>query len=40
VAQANQDREEVIEADLDLGRLGDSEIRRDYLERFRATTAD
>ena len=39
MTQANQDREEVITADLDLSRLGDSEIRRDYLERFRATPA-
>ena len=39
LAQANQDREEVITADLDLSRLGDSEVRRDYLERFRDAPA-
>ncbi len=35
LAQANQDCVEVITADLDLKRIGDSEIRRDFLGRFR-----
>lgn len=34
LAQANQDREEVITAELDLGRVADSEIRKDFLKRF------
>ncbi len=34
LAEANQDREEIIVADLDLSRVQDSEIRRDYLQRF------
>ena len=38
LAQANQDCEEVIQADLDLGRISESEIRRDYLERFRGAS--
>ena len=37
LARANQDREEIIYADLDIGRIQDSEIRRDYLTRFAAT---
>lgn len=39
LAQANQDCQEVITADLDLGRIADSEVRRDYLERFRDVPA-
>ena len=35
LARANQDCEEIIKAELDLGRLDDSEIRDDFLERFR-----
>jgi len=35
LARANQDCEEIIKAELDLKRLGDSEIRQDFLERFR-----
>jgi len=35
LAAANQDREETIKAELDLGQLSASEIRQDYLERFR-----
>jgi predicted amidohydrolase len=35
LAQANQDCEEVITADLDLRRIAESEIRQDYLARFR-----
>jgi len=34
LAQANQDCEEVIRARLDVGRIEESEIRRDYLTRF------
>jgi len=34
LAQANQDCEEVIKARLDIGRVADSEVRRDYLTRF------
>jgi predicted amidohydrolase len=34
LAQANQDCEEIIMAELSLARIGDSEIRRDYFERF------
>lgn len=34
LAQANQDREEIIKARLDLDRIAESEIRRDYLTRF------
>jgi predicted amidohydrolase len=34
LAQANQDREEIITADLDLHRVEQSEIRRDYWTRF------
>ncbi|MBM3187354.1 MAG: carbon-nitrogen hydrolase family protein [Chloroflexi bacterium] len=37
LAQANQDCEELIYADLDMARIQESEIRRDYLARFRAT---
>jgi predicted amidohydrolase len=39
LAQANQDREEVIKAHLDTGCIADSEIRRDYLARFSGHTA-
>jgi predicted amidohydrolase len=35
LAQANQDLPEVLFADLDLGRVDQSIIRRDYLERYR-----
>jgi predicted amidohydrolase len=35
LAQANQDCEELISATLDLRRIEDSEVRRDYLARFR-----
>ncbi|OGO05877.1 MAG: hypothetical protein A2Y73_01380, partial [Chloroflexi bacterium RBG_13_56_8] len=34
MAQANQDREELIYATLNLARVADSEIRRDFLTRF------
>ncbi|MBN1401411.1 MAG: carbon-nitrogen hydrolase family protein [Anaerolineae bacterium] len=34
LAQANQDCEQLIVSELDLGRVAESEIRRDYLERF------
>jgi predicted amidohydrolase len=34
LAEANQDREELISAEIDLARIADSEIRRDYHERF------
>ena len=34
LAQANQDHEEIIKARLDLERVAESEVRRDYLTRF------
>jgi predicted amidohydrolase len=34
LAVANQDHEEIIIADLDLARISESEIRRDYLQCF------
>ena len=37
LAQANQDREELIQASLDLGQVARSEIRRDCLSRFKAS---
>ena len=37
LAQANQDHPEIIEAELHLDRIADSEIRQDYLSRFRDT---
>ena len=39
LAQANQDCEEIITAELDLNRIASSTIRKDYLERFRAPLA-
>jgi len=35
LAQANQDREELVTADLDLSRVGESLVRKDCLTRFR-----
>jgi predicted amidohydrolase len=37
LAQANQDCAEVVEAELHLDRIADSEIRQDFLSRFRDT---
>jgi predicted amidohydrolase len=39
LAQANQDCEQLIVSELDLGRVAESEIRRDYLERFREASS-
>jgi predicted amidohydrolase len=36
LAQANQDCSEIVTAELDLNRVGASEIRQDYFQRFRA----
>jgi len=36
LAQANQDCDEIVTAELDLNRVAASEIRKDYMQRFRA----